>query len=213
MLNACIFASFRKYSFAEILRFRKLSQIWFGRLSQAFAQIRKYGIAAFRNISQAFAIYCFASFSNLSQMDFRKDLQVRKSWFFARIRNGHFADETLPCIITIWNLGTPEFIYEFMKHMTSYMKKFIGYMNSCMNSYIWIHIHMNSYMKWLYEFIVYMNSYMNWSYEIMSVCIHVYEFICIDSEFIYEFIDIWILVWIHMYGLWIHISEFINMNS
>ena len=33
----------------------------------------------------------------------------------------------------IWNLGTPEFIYEFMKHMNSYMKKsyeFIGYMNS-----------------------------------------------------------------------------------
>ena len=39
----------------------------------------------------------------------------------------------------IWNLGTPEFIYEFMKHMISYMKKsyeFIGYMNSYMNSYI-----------------------------------------------------------------------------
>ena len=23
----------------------------------------------------------------------------------------------------IWNLGTPEFIYEFMKHRNSYMKK------------------------------------------------------------------------------------------
>ena len=193
------FASFRKYDLAG---FRKLSRKFANMVLQRFAIFHKW-----------FAIYCFASFSNLSQMDFRKDLQVRKSWFFARIRNGHFADETLPCIITIWNLGTPEFIYEFMKHMTSYMKKFIGYMNSCMNSYIWIHIHMNSYMKWLSEFIVYMNSYMNWSYEIMSVCIHVYEFICIDSEFIYEFIDIWILVWIHMYGLWIHISEFSNMNS
>ena len=33
----------------------------------------------------------------------------------------------------IWNLVTPEFIYEFMKHMHSYMKKsyeFIDYMNS-----------------------------------------------------------------------------------
>ena len=39
----------------------------------------------------------------------------------------------------IWNLGTPEFIYEFMKHKNSYMKKsyeFIGYMISYMNSYI-----------------------------------------------------------------------------
>ena len=25
-------------------------------------------------------------------MGFRKESQVRKSWFFARIRNGHFAD-------------------------------------------------------------------------------------------------------------------------
>ena len=51
----------------------------------------------FRNISQAFAIYGFASFPSfrkLSQMDFRKDLQVRKSWVFAKILNlnGHFAD-------------------------------------------------------------------------------------------------------------------------
>ena len=119
----------------------------------------------------------------------------------------------------VW-LGTPIFIYEFMKHMNShmnsYMKKsceFMSYMNSSMNSYIWIHIHMNLYMKWSYEFIVYMNSYMKWSYEFMSIWIHVYEFICIDSEFVYEFIDIWILIWIHMYGLWIHISEFSNMNS
>ena len=39
----------------------------------------------------------------------------------------------------MWNLGTPEFIYEFMKHMNSYMKKsyeFIVYMNSYMNSYV-----------------------------------------------------------------------------
>ena len=45
----------------------------------------------------------------------------------------------LLCALFIWNLGTPEFIYEFMKYMNSYMKKsyeFIGYMNSHMNSYI-----------------------------------------------------------------------------
>ena len=42
-------------------------------------------------------------------------------------------------VIDIWNLGTPEFMYEFMKHMNSYMKKsyeFIVYMNSYMNSNI-----------------------------------------------------------------------------
>ena len=41
---------------------------------------------------------------------------------------------------TMWNLGTPEFIYEFMKHTNSYMNKsyeFIGYMDSYMNSYIY----------------------------------------------------------------------------
>ena len=46
------------------------------------------------------------------------------------------------CNICIWNLGTPEFIYEFMKHMNSFMKKsyeFIVYMNSYMNSYEFIY--------------------------------------------------------------------------
>ena len=41
--------------------------------------------------------------------------------------------------LCIWNLGTPEFIYKFMKDMHSYMKKlyeFMVYMNSYMNSYI-----------------------------------------------------------------------------
>ena len=39
----------------------------------------------------------------------------------------------------VWNLDTPEFIYEFMKHMNSYIKKsyeFIVYMNSYMNPYV-----------------------------------------------------------------------------
>ena len=43
------------------------------------------------------------------------------------------------CTTVIWNLGTPEFLYEFMKHMNSYMKKsyeFICYLNSYMNSYM-----------------------------------------------------------------------------
>ena len=44
-----------------------------------------------------------------------------------------------PLQADIWNLGTPKFIYEFMKHMNSYLKKsyeFIVYMNSYMNSYM-----------------------------------------------------------------------------
>ena len=75
--------------------FRKHSQIWFRRLSQAFAQIRKYGFAVFRKDSQGFAIYgfaCFARFRKVLQIDFCKDSQVLKSWFFASILNGHFVD-------------------------------------------------------------------------------------------------------------------------
>ena len=53
----------------------------------------------FRKLSQALAIHGFASFrkdshgftNGLSQ-PFAKDSQVLKSWFFSRIRNGHFAD-------------------------------------------------------------------------------------------------------------------------
>ena len=68
--------------------------------------------------------------------------------------------ETYP--LHIWNFGTPEFIYEFMKHMNSYMKKsyeFIVYMNSYMNSYYQIYyiriIYMNSYTyEFIYEMII-----------------------------------------------------------
>ena len=61
-------------------------------------------------------------------------------------------------------------------------------------------------MKWLYEFTVYMNSYMQWIYEYMSTTtmwIHVYEFKCRDSEFMY------------MNHEWNQIFDFIlsNLNS
>ena len=86
-------------------------------------------------------------------------------------------------------LVTPKFIYDFMNHINSYMRwsyKFIGYMNSHMKSYIWIH---NIWILMIisYEFIVYMNSYMKWSHE----WIHVYEFIYII------YIIFWICIWIH----------------
>ena len=55
-------------------------QLWF-----RSAQVRK--------LSQFMVSQAFASFRKDSQMDFRKDSSVQKSWFFARIRNGHFADE------------------------------------------------------------------------------------------------------------------------
>ena len=92
--NACIFASFRKYAFAELAfanmishafaSFRANSQIWVCSVSQAFA--------TFRKLSQFMVLQAFARSRKDSQMDFRKDLQVQKSCFFARIRNGHFAD-------------------------------------------------------------------------------------------------------------------------
>ena len=49
-----------------------------------------------------------------------------------------------PDVAVIWNLGTPKFMYEFMKHMNSYMKK-------------------------TYEFIVCVNSYMNSKYEFIYI--------------------------------------------
>ena len=100
---------------------------------------------------------------------------------------------------SIWKLGTPKFIHEVMKHMNSYMKKsyeFIIYMNSYVNSYTY------EFIWSLYEFIdemiiwiqILLNSYMKWLYEFMSIWIHVYEFKCMDYEFIYEFINIWIQI-------------------
>ena len=52
------FLCFRKYALTEILWFCKLGQIWFHRLSQAFAQIHKCGFAVFHQDLQAFAIDC-----------------------------------------------------------------------------------------------------------------------------------------------------------
>ena len=52
----------------------------------------------------------------------------------------------------------------------------------------------------------------------MSIWIHVYKFICTDSEFVYEFIDVILYEFICMdievtyfnSYLWIHIYEFIT---
>ena len=71
--NACSFASFCKYAFAEILRFGKLSQYYSGfrKLSRKFANM----------VSQCFAIFRNLWFRKLSQGFAR----IRK-WTFARIR-------------------------------------------------------------------------------------------------------------------------------
>ena len=76
---------------------------------------------------------------------------------------------------------------------------------------IWIHTHVNSYMKGSFEFIVYMNSYVELWCELLSIWIHVYGFIYIYiySELVYEFISIWI----HLYEFRGTDFEFINVNS
>ena len=97
------------FASAKCMYFRKLSQICFrnntkvsqafaSMISQAFASFRANSQIWFRSVSQAFAIHGFASFRKDSQgfanglsQGFAKDSQVRKSWFFAMIRNGHFA--------------------------------------------------------------------------------------------------------------------------
>ena len=75
------FARIRKCDFACFRKLRANLQIWFRKLSHAFAI---QGFASFRKDSQGFA-------NGLSQ-GFAKDSQVRKSWFFARIRTGQVAD-------------------------------------------------------------------------------------------------------------------------
>ena len=60
---------------------------------------------------------------------------------------------------------------------------------------ILVHIHVNFYMKWIYQF--------------MSIWIHVCQFKCIDSEFLYKFMSIWISdIRIHCIQ-----SEFMNLIS
>ena len=99
------------FASAKCLDFRKLSQICFrsntkvlqalaSMISQALASFRSNSQIWFRSFSQAFASFRNSWFRKLSQgfanglsQPFAKDLQVRKSWFFARIRDGHFADE------------------------------------------------------------------------------------------------------------------------
>ena len=88
-----------------------------------------------------------------------------------------------------------KWLYEFMYIWKSY--EFIVYMNSYMNSHLWIHIHMNSYNH-------YMNSYMKWIYEFMSIWIHEYMNSNANS-----------CIWIQMNRFWIHCihSEFMNLIS
>ena len=78
------FASFANMISHAFASFRSNSQMRCKYDSQYFASFRNSGFASFRKLSQGFA-------NGLSQ-GFAKDSQVRKSWFFARIRNGHFAD-------------------------------------------------------------------------------------------------------------------------
>ena len=85
-----------------------------------------------------------------------------------------------------------------MKHMSSYMKnsyEFIVYINSYMNSYIWISRHMNSHNH-------YMNSHMK----------RLYEFIYEMNTWIHEYMNS--RIWIQMCRFWFHkwIHKYINFD-
>ena len=77
--NACIFASFRKYAFAEILRFANMIFACFRKLSRKFANIVLQCFTSFRMLLQFMVSQAFARIRKESQMDFRKDSLVRKS--------------------------------------------------------------------------------------------------------------------------------------
>ena len=125
--------------------------------------------------------------------------------------------------IHIWIHETFEFIHEkiiWIHSLYDFILK--SYMNSYMNSYIWTsefiftgcllaYEFISSLYEFIYEMIVWihihMNWYMKWIYEFMSICIHVYYLKCIDSEFLYECISISIQIY---YMKRIHVS---NLNS
>ena len=83
-----------------------------------------------------------------------------------------------------------------------------------MNSYIWIHIFMNSYMN---SESIHLNSY-TWIHILMNSYIHfIYEFRCIWIHIIISYMNSHMIIWIHTYmnsyiwlHIWIHIHyEFI----
>ena len=79
MQNGCIFASFRKYAFAEILRFRKYDFAGFRKLSREFANMVSQRFARIRKLSQSMVSQAFArirqGFASAKIMVFRKDSQ------------------------------------------------------------------------------------------------------------------------------------------
>ena len=108
----------------------------------------------------------------------------------------------------IWNLGISKFIYEFMKHINSYMKRsdeFIVYMNLYMYSYefIWIHEYMNSFI-WIQICRLWIHTW---------IWIHVYEFI-VSNQNSYVISSTWFhnmnsLLKIKEISIfWIHNSKF-----
>ena len=87
----------------------------------------------------------------------------------------------------IWNLGSPKFIYEFMKDMNLYINLKKSY------EYIWIHI-INIWIHW-HIWNDYMNSYTCEFICEMNIWIHEYMNSCVWIQ-MYRF---WILIWIHKY--------------
>ena len=80
-------------------------------ISEAFTSFCAYSQIWFRNILQAFAIHGFKvsqGFARFRKWTFSRIRHVRKSWFFARIRNGHFADpgKTSPSPSRCWVQST-----------------------------------------------------------------------------------------------------------
>ena len=107
------------------------------------------------------------------------------------------------------------FVLPHSYDMNSYMKwsyKFIINMYSYVNSYPWIHIHMNFYItyEFIYETITWINSLYESTYEIniwinkggiINSCICI---LCIDSKCLCKFITIWAKVCEFMYKIWIN---------
>ena len=121
--------------------------------------------------------------------------------------------------VYIWNLGTMNsyinscntyaFIYQKIIWIHSLYDSMYEFM--CMNSYAWIHMHMNIWIHlnsyvWIHIHMIQIWIIYKFKYE-MNIWIHsLYDFIYIRNILIHEYMrSLSSFKWIQMYRFWIHL--------
>ena len=112
--------------------------------------------------------------------------------------------------IEVSSIFSNEFILWFYNNELELWNQIHKFRLNTMNSYIWMHILMNSCMN---SESICLNSY-TWIHE-YSYIYSINEFISYMNSWVYEFIQSF-HIWFHIMNMWIHmhnINEFIYMNS